>query len=355
MQAVQILMDKQASIISAVLPLLPLVQALPLYIDAAKTSICENATKALSDHVSDLSKSLAGSISSTFDVLTATGTTKRKRADSPSEQSSPTMTYGLAVSRKRSRKELTDTSPHISSPLGNVGTRAPESLQQLKPPTPRTKTACEVSKDGPLERIMSTAMRRNTSSASGQFATPRRPLSELLPSLLPQASVATPRARKISGSVQPGVTPLQPNTHWPATTPSTLREIGFQDPKLTPAGVQSSLAMSLRSHSRRPSVTDGSTHLSSPIHALNTGARPTEKAGSPSRSTVPTVTAFVQRMPEVLGSHSRPHNITSAPDSSGPDSARKEVNDLKQCALFGNDRRSSPLVSTLSSLSFACG
>jgi len=85
-QAVQILLDKQGSIVSAVLPLLPLIQALPLHIDAAKTSINETLVKLYPNRPYHFSAIPGPSVK---DVMPSNKNLKRKLSNGPSSSLSP--------------------------------------------------------------------------------------------------------------------------------------------------------------------------------------------------------------------------------------------------------------------------
>ena len=75
-QAIQMLLDKQGSILTAVLPLLPLIQAIPLHIDAAKNAL----TKRIEDQpTSAIHSFVAASSSGESNVLLEKVIRKRKR------------------------------------------------------------------------------------------------------------------------------------------------------------------------------------------------------------------------------------------------------------------------------------
>ncbi|KDR67995.1 hypothetical protein GALMADRAFT_283289 [Galerina marginata CBS 339.88] len=263
-QAVQILLDKQGSIITAVLPLLPLLQAVPLHIDAAKANLSETLTKLLSDRNStgDSAALPSATVHSSDDQ-----TRKRKRINadnSLSPQSSVETPYKKArvddISRDSAPKlpsvsnvdnskaavhpdehTTASSSSALSSPLdvqdsSRRNQQSTKSTTGVSPPITDVRTA-------PL----SSASRRGT-FAVPTTATPRRPLGDLpirvpssrqssarrYPSLLNHAVPEAPSERScslaaaFSAATLPGLTPTA------ARPPRILRvHASFANPNRT--------------------------------------------------------------------------------------------------------------------------
>lgn len=108
MQSIQLILDKQGSIISAVAPLLPLLQGLPPHIDSAKTAIKEEIGKLSIAHKNlSLAPCLSGPTQVSTTSPSSKTTKKRKRSlvsqeIAPSSSSSPTRP-GLSPMQKRTR------------------------------------------------------------------------------------------------------------------------------------------------------------------------------------------------------------------------------------------------------------
>jgi hypothetical protein len=208
MQAVQILLDKQGSILTAVLPLLPLLQALPLHIDAAKTGICENFAKAFSAHiyaapkVNDVTICTSEESSAIKDTLTR----KRKHDGNMMASSSSPIPHHRTFSLKRLRTEPPghSTPDPVQSREAATSPGAPSTskLPDAQAPLRRNECASGIS---PLSHGIP-AVTSSVSHRSGgygrtfavpTFSTPmnRRPLSDLLP-LPPSRQNARPTPRK---------------------------------------------------------------------------------------------------------------------------------------------------------------
>ncbi|KAF9477746.1 hypothetical protein BDN70DRAFT_994702 [Pholiota conissans] len=203
MQAVQILLDKQGSILTAVMPLLPLLQALPLHIDGAKTNICENLTKALSSRVYVTPKT------SDMTSYTPEEQESRKRKHPPDATSSSAVSSSSPIpdlqpksffhqEHKRMRTDPSNSTPgSMQESAAASPSSAPLTISKLpdaQEPSRRTDSASgisprgrEVPGTGTDKKVTITASA--TPSANHRtftlptFSTPlnRRPLSDLLP------------------------------------------------------------------------------------------------------------------------------------------------------------------------------
>ncbi|KAF8972669.1 hypothetical protein BDZ97DRAFT_1913159 [Flammula alnicola] len=231
-QAVQILLDKQGSIVTAVLPLLPLLQAVPLHIDAVKNSIHESLTKCLSCQKSTPSSTsgvLTVAITEESHMVKITGKRKR-RADSgiPSSSSSPFQPIRAPLKRLRSE----DLSKHLApSPTTltskdddnnrQQGTAAASSSPSklLDGSQQHENGVAFVSGFSPVHVVenasMSSGSRRGT-SAVANFTTPRRPLSDLL---MPPRQSSTTRTPSLSHHAAQDVSFARSNT-WVKQLPS---------------------------------------------------------------------------------------------------------------------------------------
>ncbi|KAF8199107.1 hypothetical protein BJ912DRAFT_1020382 [Pholiota molesta] len=209
MRAVQILLDKQGSILTAVLPLLPLLQALPLHIDAAKTGICENFAKAFSAHiyatpkVNDMTICTSEESSAIKDTLTR----KRKHADGNTMTSSSSpIPHHRTFSLKRLRTEppghSTPNSVQPRETATSPGVPSTSKLSDAQAPLRRNECASGIS---PLSHgipAAASSVSHRSGGYGGTFAVPtfstpmnRRPLSDLLP-LPPSRQNPRPTPRK---------------------------------------------------------------------------------------------------------------------------------------------------------------
>jgi hypothetical protein len=213
MQAVQILLDKQGSILTAVLPLLPLLQALPLHIDAAKTGICENFAKAFSAHiyatpkVNDMTICTSEESSAIKDTLTR----KRKHADgNMMTSSSSPIPHHRTFSLKRLRTEYpghsTPDSVQPRETATSPGVPSTSKLPDAQAPLRRNECASGISLTSHGIPAATSSVSHRSGGYGRTFAVPtfstpmnRRPLSNLLP--LPpsrQNSRPTPRKRGLA-------------------------------------------------------------------------------------------------------------------------------------------------------------
>ncbi|KAH9479688.1 hypothetical protein JR316_0008283 [Psilocybe cubensis] len=187
-QAVQILLDKQATIMAAVLPLLPLLQAIPLHIDALKT----NLTETLSNFVT--SYKFPATIQEP--ALNNLGKRIRVESDKPPQSVSTTPSMSTPVHKKARIDKLPSKSPskhasvsEIANPSSSPIQRAP--LASIRRISTRSHTSSRGNdqKVGPSNGLSPTNLAdRTTPLSSGRrrgtfavpaFTTPRRPLGDL--------------------------------------------------------------------------------------------------------------------------------------------------------------------------------
>ena len=176
-QAIQILLDKQGSIVSAVLPLLPLLQAVPLHIESTKNTLNDAISKLTSTQ-----KLTSDSPSHNVDIKI---TGKRKRSKR-SRSSSP-----LAESPCKKRTDLTgnvlkDVTPSVQSSREMPDVTS--SVHQHRPfhlsSSSALKNNSPLQRSSPLTRLANThastsSLGRRNTFVLPNFSTPRKPLSNL--------------------------------------------------------------------------------------------------------------------------------------------------------------------------------
>jgi hypothetical protein len=216
-QAIQILLDKQGTIVSAVLPLLPLLQAVPLHIEATRN--------ALNDAISKLTSTQKLTSDSPNQNVAIKITGKRKRSQrSPS--SSP-----LAESPCKRRTDLTgkvlmDATPTVQSSRGKP--EVASSAHQLRPfklsSSSTLKNQSPLQKSSPLVHLdhthtsTSSLGRRNT-FVLPNFSTPRKPLSNLPVQPSRQTTLNLPN------TLIPGSSVFRSNTTMSRPSPQGLPDI----------------------------------------------------------------------------------------------------------------------------------
>ena len=173
-QAIQILLDKQGTIVSAVLPLLPLLQAVPLHIEATRD--------ALNDAISKLT--LTQKLTSDSNV--AIEITGKRKQSQRSPSSSP-----LAESPCKRRKNLTDKIPKDATPTVQSSGEKPDvtsSVRQHRPfklsSSSTLKNHSPLQKSSPLTHLANThtstsSLGRRNTFVLPNFSTPRKRLSNL--------------------------------------------------------------------------------------------------------------------------------------------------------------------------------
>lgn len=222
-QAVQILLDKQATIIAAVLPLLPLLQTVPLHIDTLKATMNETLTNFLS------SRKTAHGVYSSLAVqeLSVSKLGKRTRADVDKPHSvSPTPSMATPSRKKIRTDNISSNSP---SKIANIDSspiqRAP--LSAIRSITTGAQNSSRRNENNAISIIgispghisdknalLSSGSRRGT-FAIPELTTPRRPLgdlpvpsSRLAPSINRSASILRPTASEMplerSSTLGPG-------------------------------------------------------------------------------------------------------------------------------------------------------
>ena len=207
-QAIQILLDKQGTIVSAVLPLLPLLQAVPLHIEATRN--------ALNDAISKLTSTQKLTSDSPNQNAAIKITGKRKQSQrSPS--SSP-----LAESPCK-RRNLTDEVSKDATPTVQSSREKPDvtsSVRQHRPfnlsSSSTLKNYSPLQKSSPLAHLANTHTstsslgRRNTNTLIHGNSVPRsnttmsRPSPQVLPDITPTAA-RPPRMLRVHASISSNI------------------------------------------------------------------------------------------------------------------------------------------------------
>ena len=189
-QAIQILLDKQGTIVSAVLPLLPLLQAVPLHIEATRN--------ALNDAISKLTLTQKLTSDSPNQNVAIKITEKRKQSQrSPS--SSP-----LAESPCKRRRNLTGEVLKDATPMVQSSREKPDvasSASQHRPfklsSSSTLKNDSPLQKSSPLTHLVNTHASTSSLGPRNTFvltdlSTPRKPVSNLPDQLSRQTALKLP-------------------------------------------------------------------------------------------------------------------------------------------------------------------
>ena len=170
-QAIQILLDKQGTIVSAVLPLLPLLQAVPLHIDATRN--------ALNDAISKLALTQPVTSDSPNQTVPVKITGKRKRSQRSSSSSplpeSPSKKSNLTVNTLEDATPTTKVRSSRESDLTSSVRPFEFSSSSMLKSSPHEKSSAL----NPADTSASSSSRRNT-FVPPNFSTPRKPLSDLV-------------------------------------------------------------------------------------------------------------------------------------------------------------------------------
>ena len=178
-QAIQILLDKQGTIVSAVLPLLPLLQAVPLHIEATRN--------ALNDAISKLTLTQKLTSDSPNQSVAIKITGKRTQSQR-SLSSSP-----LAESPCKRRRNLTGKFLKDATPTVQSSREEPDVTSSVRQHRPRPfklsssstlKNHSPLQKSSPLTHLVNThtstsSLGRRNTFVLPNFSTPRKPLSNL--------------------------------------------------------------------------------------------------------------------------------------------------------------------------------
>ena len=211
-QAIQILLDKQGTIVSAVLPLLPLLQAVPLHIDATRNALNDTISKLTSPQklTSDSPKQ---------NVVIG----KRKRSQR-SLSSSP-----LAESPCKKRTDLTgnavNVTPTVQSSGGkpdvtsSVGPFKLSSSSTLKNHSPLQKSSSPLTHPANAHTTSTSSLSRRNTFVLPNLSTPRKPLSNLSVQLSRQTGLNLPN------TLIPGNSVPRSNTAVSRPSPQTLLDI----------------------------------------------------------------------------------------------------------------------------------
>ena len=173
-QAIQILLDKQGTIVSAVLPLLPLLQAVPLHIEATRN--------ALNDAISKLTLTQKLTSDSPNQNVAIKISEKRKQSQrSPS--SSPLAESPCKRRRSFTGNVLKEATPTVQSSLENLDVTS--SVRQHRPfelsSSSTVKSHSPLQKSSPLTHLANThtstsSLGRRNTFVLPNFSTPRKPL-----------------------------------------------------------------------------------------------------------------------------------------------------------------------------------
>ena len=210
-QAIQILLDKQGTIVSAVLPLLPLLQAVPLHIEASRN--------ALNDAISKLTLTQKLTADSPNQNVAIKITGKRKRSPS----SSP-----LAESPCKRRTDLTGKVFKDATPSSREEPDVTSSVRQHRPF--KLSSSSTLKNDSPLQKSSPLTHLANTHTSSSSlgrrntfvfpnFSTPRKPLSNLPVQSSRQSALRLPNTL-ITGNSVP-----RSNTTMSRPSPQVLPDI----------------------------------------------------------------------------------------------------------------------------------
>ncbi|KAF5316297.1 hypothetical protein D9619_006138 [Psilocybe cf. subviscida] len=194
MQATQILLDKQGTILSTLAPLVPLLQAIPAHMDALKTHI-QASTHKPTLNVDLVAGSRHRPPSPISDTISGS---KRKRSDT---QCTTPAGAVLGAPLKRLRTKTSSPSPprlaadyqqHLRSQVSPVASRTerPSNADAYTDPLPLSVSACPISPTPHASRQRNLTPGQQPQQRA--HVTPRRPLMDLLLPL-PVRQDTTPR------------------------------------------------------------------------------------------------------------------------------------------------------------------
>lgn len=196
MQTVQLVLDKQGSIISAVAPLLPLLQMLPPLINSAKTTITEKLEENLLSRI-NLS---SGIDSRTILPMSRTGGKRKRSSNEHWDTSSPLPDHSPTI-QKRSR---------IISIFKDVATDDAVKASTVHIPSAPTPTSTMLTTNASANiscRLESRSNPRNPQTEDKQatsniLTTPRRPLGDVALSMIniPGPGSDPSKSRALSGA-----------------------------------------------------------------------------------------------------------------------------------------------------------
>lgn len=208
MQSIQLVLDKQGSIISAVTPLLPLLQGLPPHVDSAITAIKEEIEKLSVAHRNlSFAPCLSGPIHSSTKSPSNKATKKRKRSlDSqdmaPSSPSSTTLPV-ICLSPSQKRTRTLEALEHLPSGA-NVQKTAQN--QAYIPTTAAASSLSTLPTHVPIpssgNRLESLLKERRGTLTTERLTTPPRPRNGLPGLILPARSSSrrTPTSVNLPGT-----------------------------------------------------------------------------------------------------------------------------------------------------------
>ncbi|KAF4610992.1 hypothetical protein D9613_006710 [Agrocybe pediades] len=302
-QAVQILLDKQGSIMTAVLPLLPLLQAIPVHIEALRSGLLESFMNSVSLRSASSHFQPSRSISSGNNAVSAATSPlqslksasenslgKRKRTDrtalSPSHSSASSPTVNRETPYKRTRLQDASNSVDGSTALqASVGAASPSSLAGAQKGRSSSRTdvgankiaspAVHSSPPAPSEHeSVSTSLsitRRGTFVVPALHNTPRKPLTDIIAHL---------SSERVSSARKASIAPSQQQ-------PSVSRGV-----EVSPLQLRRSLTLSGETAANSTSVSLASS--------LASGSGSASSASLVQQNSIGTMTAPAAKSPRIL-------------------------------------------------------